>query len=124
MQRKNQREYCLAQNNHAASQIADEQDLSMAAKTCIVRQEARTLGWDPTKNNYVLVAFPHTPDLEKLSEFVDQCVHSGATNIQKSLANLIEEGGKKGFTESSYSSLCLQFIKKIYQEQLPTCSNL
>ena len=129
VQRKNQREYYLAQNNqHAASQIADEQDHSMAAKTCIVRQEARTLGWDPTKNDYVLVAFPHTPDLEKLSEYVDQCVHSGATNIPKSVANLIEEGEKRGFTESAYSSLWMQFIKKYiknsYQPALTYSRNL
>ena len=129
VQRKNQREYYLAQNNqHAASQIADEQDLSMTSKTCIVRQEARVLGWDPTKNDYVLVAYPHTPDLEKLSEFVDQCVHSGATNIPKSVANLIEEGEKRGYSENAYSSLWLQFIKKYiknsYQPALTYSRNL
>ena len=113
VQRKNQREYYLAQGNqHAAAQLSDEQDLSMSTKACIVRQEARTLGWDLTKNDYVLVAYPHTPDLEKLSEFVDQCVHSQATNIPKSVSNLIDEGEKRGFTEGSYSSLWLQFIKK------------
>ena len=128
-QRQNQRDFYLAQGNHqAAAQIANEPDLSMSERACIVKEDAKTVGWDPTANEYVLVSSPHAPELEKLSEFVDQCMHSQATNIPKSISNLMEEGEARGFTEVAYTSLWLQFIKKYlknsYQPALTYSRNL
>ena len=129
LQRQNQRDFYMSQGNHqAAAQISTEPDNSMSERACIVKQESKTVGWDPTANEYVLVSTPYAPDLEKLSEFVDQCMHSQATNIPKSISNLMEEGEARGFTEVAYTSLWLQFIKKYlknsYQPALTYSRNL
>ena len=82
LQRQNQRDFYMSQGNHqAAAQLTNEPDLSMSERACIVKQDAKTVGWDPTANEYVLVSYPYAYELEKLSEFVDQCMHSQATNI-------------------------------------------
>ena len=96
----------MSQGNHqAAAQISNEPDSSMSERACIVKQDAKTVGWDPKANEYVLVSSPYAPELKKLSEFVDQCMHSQATNIFKSISNLTEEGEARGFTEVAYTSL-------------------
>ena len=92
-QRSNQRNYYMQQGNPAAAAlIAMEDDRSMTEKACIVKEEKKILGWDPSQNNFVLLCNPNKLELEKLTEFVDQCVHSGATNIPKSIKILMEEG--------------------------------
>ena len=100
----------------------------MNEKACIVKEEKRILGWVPSENNFILLSNPNKPDLDNLTEFVDQCVHSGATNIPKSIKNLMEEGKLRGFTEAAYTSLWLQFIKKYiensYQAALTYSRNL
>ena len=128
-QRNNQRNYYMQQGNHAAAALIGlEEDKSMNEKACIVKEEKRILGWVPSENNFILLSNPNKPDLDNLTEFVDQCVHSGATNIPKSIKNLMEEGTLRGFTEAAYTSLWLQFIKKYiensYQAALTYSRNL
>ena len=94
----------------------------------MVKEENRTVGWNPMSNQFETIATPFKPDLEKLTEFVDQCLHSNATNIPKSINNLLDEGEKRGYVKESYISLWLQFIKKYlpnsYQPALTYSQNL
>ena len=128
-QRNNQRNYYMQQGNYAAAALIGlEEDKSLNEKACIVKEEKRILGWIPAKNDFILLCNPGKPDLDSLTELVDQCVHSGATNIPKSIKNLMEEGIQRGFTEQAYTSLWLQFIKRYiensYQAALTYSRNL
>ena len=54
MQRQNQRDFYMAQGNHqAAAQIHNEPDTSMSERACIVKQDAKTVGWDPTTKLHI-----------------------------------------------------------------------
>ena len=55
-QRSNQRNYYMQQGHPAvAALIAMEDDRSMTEKACIVKEEKKILGWDPSQNNFVLL---------------------------------------------------------------------
>ena len=102
----------MQQGNHAAAALIGlEEDKSMNEKACIVKEEKKIVCWVPSQNNCILLCNPNKPNLDNLTEFVDQCVHSGATNIPKSIKNLLEEGTSRGFTEAAYTSLWLQEIR-------------
>ena len=55
-------------------------------------------GYDPAVGKFVTVSNSTLPEMEKLKVFVEECEHSGAVNIPKSISNLLAEGEQRGYS--------------------------
>ena len=110
--RANQRNFYLNQGDPAsAAQIPDVEDRSMSEKACVVKSDLKSMGWNPALSRFETLVNPSKPDITKMTDSIDHCVHSGSINVPRTIMNLLDVGKERGFDEQHYSSLFLQFIQ-------------
>ena len=111
-QRANQRQFYINQGDPgSAAQIPDIDDKSMSERASVIKSELKSSGWNPAISKFEILINPCKPDITKMSDSIDHCVHSGSINVPRTIMNLLDIGTERGFTEQHYSSLFLQFIK-------------
>lgn len=111
-QRANQRQFYISQGDPAsASQIPNIDDRSMSERACIIKSELKSEGWNPAISKFEILQNPSKPDITKMSDSIDHCIHSGSINVPRTIINLLDLGKERGYTEPHYGSLFLQFIK-------------
>ena len=102
-QRANQRQFYLNMNDPAsASQIPDLEDKSMSERACIVKSDLKSMGWNPSLGQFEVLENPSKPDITKMTDSINHCVHSNSINVPRTIMNLLDLGKERGFTESHF----------------------
>ena len=112
--RENQRKW-LIQNgqNQQAALIQDLADDSIVSKnSCVLKDSAKTMGWNPNEKQFILIENTEKVSLESHQQDIERCVYSKSINIPKSLFNILAKGEMLGYSNDQFGQIFLLFIQQ------------